>query len=281
MMAKLKVVTDSSCTMEPTVRDQLNIHVVPLSVMIDGMVYPDDDSLPGERFMQMMAQAKELPKTSQPPIGHFVELFDELGKDGSDVLSIHMTKGPSGTVEAARQASNLSKANVTVIDSDTTDQALSFQVIRAAQLAQEGKTLAEVLPEVDKVRENTKLFIGVSTLENLVKGGRISRAKGLLSSLLNMKVIMDFDHSELIPIVKGRGVKTFNKWFEELKDELKRMPNVKQIGISHAEGLEITEQFKKELQQLFPEMNIPLLHTTPIIATHTGKGAFAITYYTE
>lgn len=281
MMAKLKVVTDSSCTMEPTVRDQLNIHVVPLSVMIDGMVYSDDDSLPGERFMQMMAQAKELPKTSQPPIGHFVELFDELGKDGSDVLSIHMTKGLSGTVEAARQASNLSKANVTVIDSDTTDQALSFQVIRAAQLAQEGKTLAEVLPEVDKVRENTKLFIGVSTLENLVKGGRISRAKGLLSSLLNMKVIMDFDHSELIPIVKGRGVKTFNKWFEELKDELKRMPNVKQIGISHAEGLEITEQFKKELQQLFPEMNIPLLHTTPIIATHTGKGAFAITYYTE
>lgn len=281
MMAKLKVVTDSSCTMEPTVRDQLNIHVVPLSVMIDGMVYPDDDSLSGERFMQMMAQAKELPKTSQPPIGHFVELFDELGKDGSDVLSIHMTKGLSGTVEAARQASNLSKANVTVIDSDTTDQALSFQVIRAAQLAQEGKTLAEVLPEVDKVRENTKLFIGVSTLENLVKGGRISRAKGLLSSLLNMKVIMDFDHSELIPIVKGRGVKTFNKWFEELKDELKRMPNVKQIGISHAEGLEITEQFKKELQQLFPEMNIPLLHTTPIIATHTGKGAFAITYYTE
>lgn len=281
MMAKLKVVTDSSCTMEPTVRDQLNIHVVPLSVMIDGMVYPDDDSLPGERFMQMMAQAKELPKTSQPPIGHFVELFDELGKDGSDVLSIHMTKGLSGTVEAARQASNLSKANVTVIDSDTTDQALSFQVIRAAQLAQEGKTLAEVLPEVDKVRENTKLFIGVSTLENLVKGGRISRAKGLLSSLLNMKVIMDFDHSELIPIVKGRGVKTFNKWFEELKDELKRMPNVKQIGISHAEGLEITEQFKKELQQLFPEMNTPLLHTTPIIATHTGKGAFAITYYTE
>ena len=281
MMAKLKVVTDSSCTMEPTVRDQLNIHVVPLSVMIDGMVYPDDDSLPGERFMQMMAQAKELPKTSQPPIGHFVELFDELGKDGSDVLSIHMTKGLSGTVEAARQASNMSKANVTVIDSDTTDQSLSFQVIRAAQLAQEGKTLAEVLPEVDKVRENTKLFIGVSTLENLVKGGRISRAKGLLSSLLNMKVIMDFDHSELIPIVKGRGVKTFNKWFEELKDELKRMPNVKQIGISHAEGLEITEQFKKELQQLFPEMNIPLLHTTTIIATHTGKGAFAITYYTE
>ena len=251
MMANLKIVTDSSSTMEPSVRDALAIHVVPLSVMIDGVVYPDDETLPGEKFMQMMAQTKELPKTSQPPIGHFVELYDELGKDGSEILSIHMTKGLSGTVEAARQASHLSKAKVTV------------------------------LPEVDLVREHTKLFIGVSTLENLVKGGRISRAKGLLSSLLNMKVIMDFDHSELIPVVKGRGVKTFNKWFEELKAELKNMPKVTKIGISHAEGLEITERFQKELAELFPDLEIPLLHTTPIIATHTGRGAFAITYSTE
>lgn len=281
MMTNLKIVTDSSCTMEPQVCEELGIYVMPLSVMIDGVVYADDENLSGDSFMEMMAKAKDLPKTSQPPIGHFVELYDELGRDGSEILSIHMTKGLSGTVEAARQASNLSKAKVTVVDSDTTDQGLSFQVICAARLAQSGKELPEVLAEVRKVREKTKLFIGVSTLENLVKGGRISRAKGLLSSLLNMKIVMDFDHSELIPIVKGRGIKTFNKWFDELKEELKRLPTVKQIGISHADGLELAEHFKEELQQLFPEMHIPLLQTTPIIATHTGKGAFAITFYTE
>jgi EDD domain protein, DegV family len=103
-MTKFKVVTDSSCTMAPAVRDRLNIHVMPLSVMIDGVVYPDDDQLPGEKFMEMMAQSKELPKTSQPPIGQFVELFDELGKDGSEVLAIHMARSLSGTVDAARQA---------------------------------------------------------------------------------------------------------------------------------------------------------------------------------
>lgn len=280
-MVNLKIVTDSSCTMESSTRDQLNIHVIPLSVMIDGVVHADDDALTGEKFMEMMAGSSELPKTSQPPIGYFVELYDELGRDGSEVLSIHMTAGLSGTVEAARQAANLSKAKVTVIDSDTTDQGLSFQVIQAAKSAQAGKSLAEVLEEIQKIRENTKLYIGVSTLDNLVKGGRISRAKGLLSSLLNMRIVMNFEHSELIPIIKGRGVKTFNKWFDELKEELKRLPNVKQIGISHAAGLEVTEKFKQELHQLFPEMHIPLLHTTPIIATHTGKGAFAITFYTE
>ena len=121
-MTSIKIVTDSSCTIETEVRDRLHIHVVPLSVMIDGVLYRDDDDLSGARFMEMMAEAKELPKTSQPPIGEFVELYDELGKDGSQVISIHMTQGLSGTVEAARQASNLSKTDVTILDSDTIDQ---------------------------------------------------------------------------------------------------------------------------------------------------------------
>ncbi|MFD2729111.1 DegV family protein [Enterococcus camelliae] len=278
-MRKVKIVTDSSCTMEKTTRDELEIHVVPLSVMIDGVLYIDDDQLSGEKFMSMMKAAKELPKTSQPPIGKFVELYDELGADGSEILSIHMTKGLSGTVEAARQASNLSKSKVTVVETDMTDQGLSFPVIRAAELAKEGKTLEEVYAEMENVLKHTRLFIGLSTLENLVKGGRISRATGILSNLLNIRVVMEFRNSELVPVIKGRGAKTFNKWFEELKEELKHVPNVKQIGISYAGGYEQVVKFRDELKKLFPTMHIPLLQTTPIIATHTGEGAFAVMYY--
>lgn len=280
-MTNVKIVTDSSCTMEKEVRDDLNIHMMPLSVMIDGVVYPDDDHLGGERFMAMMDGAKALPKTSQPPIGEFVELYDELGEDGSEIISIHMTKALSGTVEAARQASNLSSSKVTVIDSDFTDQALSFQVIAAAKMAKEGASVAEIVEEVKRIKENTKLYIGISTLDNLVKGGRISRVTGLLSNIFNMKVVMELEHTELIPIVKGRGVKTFNKWFDELKAELEKLSNVSQIGISHAEGLELATYFRDGLQKLFSDMDIPVLHTNPVIATHTGKGAFAIMYYTD
>ncbi|ALS00677.1 EDD domain protein [Enterococcus silesiacus] len=280
-MTNVKIVTDSSCTMLKSVRDELAIHMIPLSVMIDGVVYADDDHLEGEHFMELMSTSKALPKTSQPPIGEFVELYDRLGADGSEVVSIHMTKGLSGTVEAARQAGNLSSANVTVIDSDFTDQGLSFQVIQAAKLAKNGASVPEILAEINHVKENTKLFIGISTLDNLVKGGRISRATGLLSSIFNMKVVMDFDHTELIPVAKGRGLKTFNKWFEELKTELSTLSNVRQIGISYADGLELANGFKEGLQALFPDMDIPVLHTNPVIATHTGKGAFAIMYYTD
>ncbi|EHG5969972.1 DegV family protein [Enterococcus faecalis] len=280
-MTNVKIVTDSSCTMEKSLRDELNIHMMPLSIMVDGVVYPDDDHLPGEKFMEMMANAKALPKTSQPPIGEFVELYDRLGEDGSEVISIHMTKGLSGTVEAARQASNLSSSKVTVIDSDFTDQGLSFQVIQAAKLAQAGAGVPEILAEIERVKQNTKLYIGISTLDNLVKGGRISRTTGLLSNIFNMKVVMDFENTELIPVAKGRGVKTFNKWFDELKSELSKIPNVRQIGISHAYGLELANGFKEGLQAIFKDMDIPVLHTNPVIATHTGKNAFAIMYYTD
>ncbi|MFX4102167.1 DegV family protein [Enterococcus faecalis] len=280
-MTNVKIVTDSSCTMEKSLRDELNIHMMPLSIMVDGVVYPDDDHLPGEKFMDMMANAKALPKTSQPPIGEFVELYDRLGEDGSEVISIHMTKGLSGTVEAARQASNLSSSKVTVIDSDFTDQGLSFQVIQAAKLAQAGAGVPEILAEIERVKQNTKLYIGISTLDNLVKGGRISRTTGLLSNIFNMKVVMDFENTELIPVAKGRGVKTFNKWFDELKSELSKIPNVRQIGISHADGLELANGFKEGLQAIFKDLDIPVLHTNPVIATHTGKNAFAIMYYTD
>lgn len=280
-MTNVKIVTDSSCTMEKSLRDELNIHMMPLSIMVDGVVYPDDDHLPGEKFMDMMANAKALPKTSQPPIGEFVELYDRLGEDGSEVISIHMTKGLSGTVEAARQASNLSSSKVTVIDSDFTDQGLSFQVIQAAKLAQAGAGVPVILAEIERVKQNTKLYIGISTLDNLVKGGRISRTTGLLSNIFNMKVVMDFENTELIPVAKGRGVKTFNKWFDELKSELSKIPNVRQIGISHADGLELANGFKEGLQAIFKDMDIPVLHTNPVIATHTGKNAFAIMYYTD
>ena len=275
-MTNVKIVTDSSCTMEKSLRDELNIHMMPLSIMVDGVVYPDDDHLPGEKFMDMMANAKALPKTSQPPIGEFVELYDRLGEDGSEVISIHMTKGLSGTVEAARQASNLSSSKVTVIDSDFTDQGLSFQVIQAAKLAQAGAGVPEILAEIERVKQNTKLY-----MDNLVKGGRISRTTGLLSNIFNMKVVMDFENTELIPVAKGRGVKTFNKWFDELKSELSKIPNVRQIGISHADGLELANGFKEGLQAIFKDMDIPVLHTNPVIATHTGKNAFAIMYYTD
>lgn len=272
-MTQVKIVTDSSVTIEPEVVKALNITVVPLSVMIDSVLYSDADLEEGE-FLRLMKESKNLPKTSQPPVGLFAEIFEELSKDGSQILAIHMSHALSGTVEAARQGASLSTAKVTVVDSSFTDQALKFQVVEAARLAQEGKDLETILAHVEEVKKNTELFIGVSTLENLVKGGRIGRVTGLLSSLLNIRVVMQMKDDELQPIVKGRGSKTFKKWLDELVSKLSER-SVAEIGISYS-GTSDWAKEMKEVLQAYVEKPISVLETGSIIQTHTGENAWAI-----
>lgn len=273
-MTKIKIVTDSSVTIESELVKQLDITVVPLSVMIDNVVYSDADLKEEGKFLQLMQEAKNLPKTSQPPVGVFAEVFEELSKDGSQILAIHMSHALSGTVEAARQGASLSTADVTVIDSSFTDQALKFQVVEAAKLAQEGKDMEEILTRVEAVKNNTELYIGVSTLENLVKGGRIGRVTGLLSSLLNIRVVMQMKDHELQPIVKGRGAKTFKKWLDELTTTLSER-SVAEIGISYSGSADWAKEMKESLQA-YVEKQISVLETGSIIQTHTGENAWAI-----
>ena len=273
-MTKIKIVTDSSVTIEPELVKQLDITVVPLSVMIDNVVYSDADLKEEGKFLQLMQESKNLPKTSQPPVGVFAEVFEELSKDGSQILAIHMSHALSGTVEAARQGASLSTADVTVIDSSFTDQALKFQVVDAAKLAQEGKDMEEILTRVEAIKNNTELYIGVSTLENLVKGGRIGRVTGLLSSLLNIRVVMQMKDHELQPIVKGRGAKTFKKWLDELTTSLSER-SVAEIGISYSGNADWAKEMKESLQA-YVEKPISVLETGSIIQTHTGENAWAI-----
>ena len=273
-MTKIKIVTDSSVTIEPELVKQLDITIVPLSVMIDNVVYSDADLKEEGKFLQLMQEAKNLPKTSQPPVGVFAEVFEELSKDGSQILAIHMSHALSGTVEAARQGASLSTADVTVLDSSFTDQALKFQVVEAARLAQEGKDMEAILSHVEEVKNHTELYIGVSTLENLVKGGRIGRVTGLLSSLLNIRVVMQMKDHELQPIVKGRGAKTFKKWLDELTTSLSER-SVAEIGISYSGNADWAKEMKESLQA-YVEKPISVLETGSIIQTHTGENAWAI-----
>ena len=272
-MTKIKIVTDSSITIEPQVVEDLEITIVPLSVMVDGVVYSDADLKEGG-FLRLMQSSKNLPKTSQPPVGVFAEIFETLGETADKIISIHMSHALSGTVEAARQGATLANVDVTVIDSSFTDQALKFQVVEAAKLAKEGADFDAILARIEEVREKTELYIGVSTLENLVKGGRIGRVTGLLSSLLNIRVVMQMKNHELQPIVKGRGVKTFKKWVNDLVESLKDK-KVAEIGISYAGTAELANEMKQILQPCV-EKTISVLETGSIIQTHTGENAWAI-----
>lgn len=269
----VKIVTDSSNTMEQDLAQELGITIVPLTSMVDGVVYSDLDLKEGQ-FLELMRTSKTLPKTSQPPVGLFAEVFSDLASDGSQIIAIHLSHALSGTVEAARQGATLSGADVTVVDSGYTDQAIKFQVVEAARLAKAGASKEEILVAIEKVKEKTELYIGVSTLENLVKGGRISRVTGLLSSLLNIRVIMTMKDHQLEPVAKGRGNKTFKKWLDEFVAGLQGK-QVAEIGISYAGSSAYAHEMKERLQPFVPTP-ISVLETSSIIQTHTGEDAWAI-----
>lgn len=272
-MTKIKIVTDSSVTIEPEVAKELDITIVPLSVMVDGVVYSDADLEEGE-FLRLMQSSRNLPKTSQPPVGVFADVFEHLAEDGALIISIHMSHALSGTVEAARQGATLANADVTVVDSSFTDQAMKFQITEAAKMAKEGASLEEILAKIEEVKEKTELYIGLSTLENLVKGGRIGRVSGLISSLLNIRVIMQMKDHQLEPIVKGRGAKTFKKWLDDLTASLQNK-QVAEIGISYAGSPELALEMKESLQP-YVKKPISVLETGSIIQTHTGENAWAV-----
>ena len=271
----IKIVTDSSITIEPELVEELDITVVPLSVTIDGTTYLDSD-LPLDSFMEKMKASKALPKTSQPPVGVFAEKYEEIASEEDAIISIHITESLSGTVQAARQGAMLSGRDVTVLDSDFTDQGLKFQVVEAARLAKEGLGKEEILERINHVRENTELFIGISTLENLVKGGRISRTTGIVGSLLHVRIVMELKNRELGVMTRGRGNKTCTKWLDETVEHIASSGRkIREIGISHVEGLDFSNKAKEALQK-FVEKPISILDTNSTIATHTGPGAWAV-----
>lgn len=280
-MAKVKIVTDSSAQLTDEEIKQYGITIVPLTVMIDDTVYVDRDTITNETFVPQMLAAHDLPKTSQPPVGKFVEAFDRLGEDGSQILCLNMLAAISGTVHAAEQAATISKSDVTVVDSQSTDRGLGFQVLEAAKLAQQGADMDTILARVNQVRNNTKLYLCVMTLDNIVKGGRLHPIAGAITNFLNIKLGLQVTDGKLKIISKGRGDKSLKKFFNGIIDEMKNTAAVKSIGVSYVTETEVLKDTVQKLKADFPDASFLERVTSPTISTHTGKGAFALIYYSE
>jgi DegV family protein with EDD domain len=280
-MKEIKIVTDSTVDLSNEEIEKYGIHVVPLSISIEGETFLDRVDITPSMFMEKMKQSKELPKSSQPPAGEFAKLYDELGSDGSTVLSIHMTGNMSGTVRSAESAAEMSSSNVKVIDSRFISKALSFQVIEAAKMAAEGKSLEAILTRVEEIKNGTNLFVVVDTLENLVKGGRIGKGRALIGSLLNIKPIASLEGGEYTPVAKVRSHSQVVKYLAAQFVEDVKGKTIRGVGLVHADGLELAQKLKSRIIELTGYDAIEIVDTTPIIGTHTGPGAIGFMYYTE
>lgn len=281
-MSRIIIVTDSTADLTEQEIQDFNIHVVPLNITIQEEHYLDGETITKEEFKNKMIASSELPMTAQPSIGRFVELYDELGKDGSEIISIHLMNSISGTVNAARQAADITESTVTVVDSDFTSRSMGIIVREAAQAAKEGKSAEEVLEVIESTRQRTKLYLTVLNLDNLIKGGRISRVMGAFSNLLNIKLFLEVINGKIEIVQKGRGLKSLQKKYDEVFEEMKACPNgIQEIGIMHAGLNEFNQSQIGTLRELFPDAKFTIVMTSPIIMSHTGVDAMAVTYLTK
>ena len=278
-MSRVYIVTDSTADLTEEEVKQFEISIVPMNISIDDENYIDGVTITKDEFKQKMIASSELPKTAQPSIGRFVEVYDELGKNANSVISIQMMRSISGTVDAARQAADITETNVKVVDSDFTSRSMGMIVKEAAKAAQEGKTVEEILEIVEDAKKRTTLYLTVVNLDNLIKGGRISQLMGMFSNLLNIKLFLQVIHGKIEIIQKGRGLKSLQKKYDEIFEEMKAVPSgIQEIGIMHAGLSEFNEGNIARVRELFPNVPLTIVTTSPIIMSHTGVDAMAITY---
>lgn len=278
-MSRVYIVTDSTADLTEEEVKQFEISIVPMNISIDDENYIDGVTITKDEFKQKMIASSELPKTAQPSIGRFVEVYDELGKNGDSVISIQMMRSISGTVDAARQAADITETNVTVVDSDFTSRSMGMIVKEAAKAAAEGKTVDEILEIVEDAKKRTTLYLTVVNLDNLIKGGRISQLMGMFSNLLNIKLFLQVINGKIEIIQKGRGLKSLQKKYDEIFEQMKAGPNgIQEIGIMHAGLSDFNEGNIARVRELFPDVPLTIVTTSPIIMSHTGVDAMAITY---
>ena len=280
-MAQVKIVTDSTAMLTPEEAAELDVKIVPLSITIDGTSYQDGVTLSRVEFMDKMAEAKNLPQTSQPALGYFTEVYESImaADPETQIISIHLTKGLSGTADAARQAALMVEGDITTLDSEFIDRAEGFQVLAAAKLAAAGASKEAVLAEIQRVRDNTQLYLTVSNLDNLVAGGRLSKTAGFIAGVLNIKVGAHIEQGNINVEVKGRGAKSTKAYLKKIVDQMQAAPNgVAAIGISHA-GIPVeAQELADKVNEVFPDVKIVVQQTSPTVSTHTGAGAIGFSY---
>lgn len=266
------VVTDSTADIPEHIAIENDIEVVPLTVSFGTDTYADGELTQAE-FFERMARERALPTTSQPPVGAFIAAYEKALERAEQVVSVHVSNKLSGTVEAARQAAERFDGRVHVFDSLNLSWGLAWQVVEAARFAKAGVDVPTALERLEEVRRRVKLIVGLDSLDNLAKGGRIGQVSAFLGSMLNLKVTFTVDETgAFCPLARNRGAKAALAhtldWVAEQMGQQRRGS----FAIGHAMELERAEWIAEQLRAEYDVEDIVIYEAGPVICTHTGTG---------
>ncbi|WP_066175619.1 DegV family protein [Bacillus marinisedimentorum] len=277
---KTAVVTDSTAYLPEEVRKELNIHMIPLNVIFGNESYQEEVEMKTGDFYDKIKHSEELPKTSQPAIGQFVDLFEKLAKDYDAIISIHLSSGISGTYQTALSAGTMVEgAEVYAYDSEISCEVQGFYVREAARLTLKGVDPQEIIVRLDEMKKSVRAYFMVDNLQHLQRGGRLSGTQAFVGSLLQVKPVLVFEDTKIVPYEKIRTEKKAVKRIKELFHEDAKDGAAITATAIHANRPEKAEALKKDLEKQYPNVEVNVSYFGPVIGTHLGEGSLGLGWY--
>jgi DegV family protein with EDD domain len=279
----MQIVTDSGADiyLPPERMPKAELHVVPLTVTLKDKSYRSGVDVQPRELYRMLAETRAFPTTSQPSAGEFAEVYRRLAASDPDILSIHISSGLSGTVNAATAAVEMvPEANVTIIDTKTLSAGEGWQVWAAARALDAGWSRDKIIELTGRIAAAAEAIFTLDDLKYLIHGGRISHMKGLLASILQIK--------PMIGVAKPSGAyeqlgqaRTYRRAIEGLVDVMGRRhaPGTElQVQIVHADNAEGAALLRDRIDQRYPCAWLPEGALSPVLGAHTGPTMVGVIY---
>jgi DegV family protein with EDD domain len=274
----IQLVTDSSADLPKELLDKYNIFVVPLTINIDGKEYLEGIDLISQEFHKMLSNSKELPKTSQPSPVAFADLFKALGSKGP-ILCLTISSGISGTYQSACIGRDMSGVDVTVFDTLAGSLAHGIQLMEARKFVDEGLTIDKIREFLEEYRKHSNILILLNTLENIVKGGRLSKFQGSIAKILDIKVLLEGVEGKVELMEKIRGKKRFLKRIIEIIGERKSDFSDTVFGITHVDNIQDAEFLRDEIIKKYKPKDVIINYMGATMGTYAGKGGMIVSFY--
>lgn len=271
-MTRIALVTDSTADLPMEMAVDYNINVIPLKVIFGDQEYRDGIDMKPEEFYQRL-DVSNLPTTSQPAPAVLSELYEDLLEHNTDVVSVHLSSGLSGTVNAAKIAAEKFKGKIHVFDSKSISLGVGLVVLEAAKSIHAGLTAPEIMKRLETARNNSETLFTLNTLEYLRKGGRIGKVSSLLGSVLNIKPVVRVNEDGIYtPYGKTRTQEQALALIEKGFSQLAAGRQAAALAVAHGCAQEAGNKLKARLEGLFGIKASMFTSVGPVIGVHTGPG---------
>lgn len=278
-MKNIKLITDGSCDLSQEIIKDSKVEIVDVMVSFGDKSYSTRTDITIPEFYEMMKESSELPKTSCPSPNQFLEAFD---CEEDNIIVLCLTSKLSGIYNSAVLAKNMyeeenkGKKRIEVIDSTTGSIGQALLVSKIANMIDEDKNIDEILETIENLKNQLVFYGALHTLENAIKGGRISALAGKIIGALNLKAIIHVTDGLVKPMDKARGEKnSINKVIDYIKNNIDKTSGSK-LAIGHANCPEKAIKIKEVLESYHNFKEVYIMEIGPSMGVYTSEGAVLV-----